>query len=306
MKALLSLVIPTNGVIEWVSGVLDSIYIQNVDEQLFEVVVTDNGEDNEFYNYMMDYVNKHSNLIYKRTNAKLFYNQIEGIKLASGEFIKFVNHRSRLEYGSINYLLNFIEDNKEEKPITFFLNDSTKIKKQHTFYNFDGYVYNLKNYSSWSGGISCWKKDLEKIIKTLNNKESLFPHTIFCLFYEHDRNYMINNKKIFSEIDSSTEKKGKYNLFYAFCVEYVDIINGLYNNGKINKNTKKYVLQQNKFFVARLYFEYIVLKKKCSYDLKEYKKYITYSYHLVEIYALQVIYFFKAIKNKLFKKRGGC
>lgn len=306
MKTLLSLVIPTNGVIEWVSEVLDSIYIQNVDEQLFEVVVTDNGEDNEFYNYMMDYVNKHSNLIYKRTNAKLFYNQIEGIELANGEFIKFVNHRSRLEYGSINYLLNFIEDNKEEKPITFFLNDSTKIKKQDIFYDFDGYVYNLKNYSSWSGGISCWKKDVEKIVKTLKNKESLFPHTIFCLFYEYDRNYMINNKKIFSEIDSSTGKKGKYNLFYAFCVEYVDIIKGLYNNGKINKNTKKYVLQQNEFFVARLYFEYIILKKECSYDLKGYKKYITYSYPLVEIYALQVIYFFKAIKNKLFKKRGEC
>lgn len=306
MKALLSLVIPTNGMIDWVGEVLDSIYIQNVDEQLFEVVVTDNGISNEFYNYMMNYVNNHSNLIYKRTNAKLFYNQIEGFELANGKFIKFVNHRSRLEYGSIDYLLNFIENNKDEKPITFFLNDSTKITKKDTLYDFNEYVYNLKNYSSWSGGISCWKEDVEKIVKTLENKESLFPHTIFGLFYEHDRNYMINNKKLFSEIDSSAEKKGKYNLFYAFCVEYVDIIKGLYESGKINRNTKKYVLQQNEFFVARLYFEYIVLKKKCSYDLKGYKKYITYSYPLVEIYVLQVICFFKAIKNKLFKRRGGC
>ncbi|MCR5757842.1 MAG: hypothetical protein K6F95_08040 [Selenomonas sp.] len=41
MNYLLSLCIPTNGIIELVFPVLDSIYAQGEDESLFEVVVCD-------------------------------------------------------------------------------------------------------------------------------------------------------------------------------------------------------------------------------------------------------------------------
>ena len=40
-RPLLSLCIATNGVSEWVFPVLDSIYSQEVDQSLYEVVVTD-------------------------------------------------------------------------------------------------------------------------------------------------------------------------------------------------------------------------------------------------------------------------
>ena len=39
-NVLISLCMPTNGVIEWVFPVLDSIFGQGVDDNLFEVVVT--------------------------------------------------------------------------------------------------------------------------------------------------------------------------------------------------------------------------------------------------------------------------
>ena len=45
---LLSLCIPTNGISEWVFPVLDSIYNQKVDDSLFEVIVTDNGNNEQF------------------------------------------------------------------------------------------------------------------------------------------------------------------------------------------------------------------------------------------------------------------
>ena len=38
MGPIISLCIPTNGVIEWIFPVLDSIYVQGVEENLFEVV----------------------------------------------------------------------------------------------------------------------------------------------------------------------------------------------------------------------------------------------------------------------------
>ena len=51
----LSLCIPTNGVTEWVVPVLDSIYREQIAEELFEVVVTDNGENKEFFWKMKEY-----------------------------------------------------------------------------------------------------------------------------------------------------------------------------------------------------------------------------------------------------------
>ena len=72
--ALLSLAIQTNGIIEWVFHVLDSISRQSVDENLFEVIVTDNGDNDLFYNKMLEYKKKHRNLIYQRNESKLFMN----------------------------------------------------------------------------------------------------------------------------------------------------------------------------------------------------------------------------------------
>lgn len=73
---------PTNGVIEWVFPVLDSIFGQGVDDNLFEVVVTDNGDNEKFKMMMKQYVQKHSNIVYAETNALPFLNEIESYKRA--------------------------------------------------------------------------------------------------------------------------------------------------------------------------------------------------------------------------------
>ena len=53
-KPLVSLCIPTNGVVEWVFPVLDSIYNQIVDNALFEIVITDNGNNVVFKKNIQD------------------------------------------------------------------------------------------------------------------------------------------------------------------------------------------------------------------------------------------------------------
>ena len=91
-EPVISLCLPTNGIIEWVFPVLDSIYDQEVDEELFEVIVTNNGDDMRFHEKMEMYANQHKNLIYKKTDAYLFHNQLEALSLACDSFFKFVNH----------------------------------------------------------------------------------------------------------------------------------------------------------------------------------------------------------------------
>ena len=63
----LSLCLPTNGISEWVFPALDSIYSQEVNNDKFEVIVTDNGNNDEFRMDMEKYSKEHANLIYKKT-----------------------------------------------------------------------------------------------------------------------------------------------------------------------------------------------------------------------------------------------
>ena len=50
---IISLCLPTNGVIEWVFPVLDSIYNENVNQSMFEVIVTNNGDNDQFHKMML-------------------------------------------------------------------------------------------------------------------------------------------------------------------------------------------------------------------------------------------------------------
>ena len=104
-KPLISLCLPTNGVAEWVFPVLNSIYAQGVDKSLYEVVITDNGKNDHFKRQMREYLNTHSNIVYAETEALPFINEIESYKRASGELLKFVNHRTLLVEGTLEKLI---------------------------------------------------------------------------------------------------------------------------------------------------------------------------------------------------------
>ena len=121
-KPLVSLCIPTNGVIEWVFPVLDSIYKQRCLDELFEVVITDNGDNQEFEKQILLYKQNHPNLHYYQTDALPFINEIESYKHARGHLIKFVNHRTILVNGALNQLIHLVKDNFETKPVMYFAN----------------------------------------------------------------------------------------------------------------------------------------------------------------------------------------
>lgn len=262
----LSLCIPTNGILEWVKPVLDSIYSEEKPIAKFEVIVTDNGNNEKFYEFMKNYSKAHDNLIYRKTNAVQFNNQIEAFKLASGKLIKFINHRKVLLPGSLNYLLEFVEKYQSSKPFVYFLeNDNAGV-----YENFDSFVSGLSYFSSYSGGIAMWRDDFMKIdlSKPFN---VLFPHTDMLFSARKKNQYIIDGHSITKDLPTDETKKGKYNLFFAFAVEYPSIILELYRNGDITYKTLKKVKEDNYGFLCMLYLNYIILKKPCSYDLQNYK-----------------------------------
>ena len=117
MKPIISLCLPTNGITEWVFPVLESIYSQNVDNSLFEVVVTNNGENEDFHRRILEYKQGKNNLIYKKTDAFMFHNQLEALKLASGSYLKLINHRGIFVDNALEAMILTIKKYMSEKPV---------------------------------------------------------------------------------------------------------------------------------------------------------------------------------------------
>lgn len=262
----LSLCLPTNGIIEWVFPVLDNIYKQGVDPSEWEIIVTDNGDNVEFCEKMEAYAAKHENLIYKKTKAFLFENQIEALRLASGEYLKFMNHRSILEPGAIQWMINLVKETMDEKPVMYLSDGALHLKERQIYKNFDGFVRGLREFASWTTGVGVWKSDFEKIPKDWKyNKIS--PHSD-VLFGERNRDkYLIDDRIWCHDIDTSHEKKGKYDLYRAFGVEEITITLSLFNDRDISADTLKYVIKCYEKCVARFYCEFNILHTPCSYSL---------------------------------------
>ena len=261
MTPVLSLCIPTNGIIEWVFSVLDSIYSQNANPVDYEVIVTNNGSDQEFHKKMLEYAKSHENLIYQKTEAVMFHNQLEALKLASGEYLKFLNHRELMVDGALQGLIDYIRGCKQDKPVLYFSNGV--LKQSFDCKSFDEYVLRLGRYASWTSGVGIWRVDYEQKRDSFR-VDKISPHSCI-LFAVRDRDrYVIENMVFSKEITSDHSKKGKYDLFKAFAVEEITIT---HIDGDIKASTLKAVIKDYRMFVASLYADFCMLKKPCSYDL---------------------------------------
>ena len=270
-QPLLSLCLPTNGISEWVFPVLDSIFSQNIDDTLYEVIVTDNGNNQDFFEKMQDYAKPHTNLIYKKTNAFLFENQIEALRSASGDFLKFINHRAVLEPGSLKWMIDFIEKYKTEKPVIYLSNGQLELKENVEVNSFDGFVIGIRELASWTTGVGVWKSDFEKIPDDkVYNKIS--PHSDVLFAERKKEKYVINDYLWCHEIDISHKKKGSYDLYKAFGIEEFSITLSLYLDGDISIETLKAVKKSYEKLLARFYRIFHIFRRPCSYDLKSFNK----------------------------------
>ena len=279
----ISLCMPTNGIAEWVFPALDSIYDSNVDSSLFEVVVTNNGNNDRFEELMVEYAKKHENLIYKKTDAYMFDNQLEALKLANGDYLKFVNHRSVWLPERLQYMIDFLEKYRHEEPVIYFSNGAMKWGPLYKeFDSFDLFVRNLGVQATWTSGVGIWKSQYEKI-KNNYQYDRISPHAGILYGDRQNKKYIINDKYWMRNIDDDHSKKGNYNLYKAFSLDEFIITINLYRDGDITIDTLISVKESFKQFLMELYRDFNIKKMPCSYDLEGFEKYINIFFDEKEI-----------------------
>ncbi len=279
-KVLLSICIPTNGVVEWVVPVIKSIYSQNVDCSLFEVVVADNGKSNDLGDIISQF--QYENLHYYKTTALGFTNQIECFRKANGTFRKMLNHRSCLLPNALNKMIEVVNKYKEHKPILYFAEGNSHGDTFVECSSTDQFLKSLSYYASWSAGVGVWDSDLEKI--DTSKADKMFPHMIYMFDENLNDKYVIWNEPYEQMADDSG--KGGYDLFKTFAVGFLDIINGLKNRNSISEETFLLVKNELYYFLREWYLKEVLLPTNHTFILQNIEESMTVYYSKAEYYKM--------------------
>ena len=105
---ILSLIIPVYNVEKYVRFTLESIYSQSISENLFEVIIVNDGtSDNSMV--VVDNFSYHSNIrIINQNNKGLSCARNAGLEIANGDYVWFIDSDDSLLQGSIKQVINTI------------------------------------------------------------------------------------------------------------------------------------------------------------------------------------------------------
>lgn len=108
----LSIIIPIYKVEKYINECLKSIYLQNINESLFEVIAVNDGTPDNSMTIVERYTINHKNLIIiNQTNKGLSEARNAGLKYAKGDYVWFVDSDDWLPEKSISILLNHTNNN---------------------------------------------------------------------------------------------------------------------------------------------------------------------------------------------------
>lgn len=297
-KPYLSICIPTYNRLEILKKTLDSIYadLNGVEMGDFEVIVSDN-EPNHSTKEIIDQFN-FENLHYYATTSSGFLNSFDVLKFGNGMFLKLHNNYTMLRIDSLKKMVTDIKENSIEKPVLFYTNGLGQFGKAERFDSYNAFMCRLSYLSSWSSGFGIWKEDFENISSKID-VNNYFPQTSLLMTQTRKSNYIINDIPIFDNQD--IPKKGGYNIFKVFSVDYVSLMEGAYNRKEISKKTfNKIKTDLLLNYISVRYFKTVIARMD-NFEKNDIKESIKIHYSTLMYYLMILTAFFAPIKTLIRK-----
>lgn len=111
----LSIIIPVYKVEKYIRGTLKSIYDQQCDENLFELIVVNDGTPDASMTIVTEFANSHTNLlIVNQENQGLSSARNAGLKIAQGEYVWFIDSDDTITEQSIEKVIGYAEQSKAD------------------------------------------------------------------------------------------------------------------------------------------------------------------------------------------------
>lgn len=284
-KPYLSICIPTYNRLEILKKTIDSIYadLNDVSMEDFEVIISDN-EPNQSAKLIIDGFN-HENLHYYATSSSGFLNSFDVLKLASGSFLKLHNNYTKFRNGTLKKMITCIIEESQSKSVIFYTNGLRQFGKIKNFKNYNEFMFSLSYLSSWSSGFGIWKEDFERVSGNIliNN---YFPQTSLLMTQINKSNYIINDIPLFE--DQTVPKKGGYNIFKVFSIDFVTLMEGAFKRNEISKETFNKIKIDLLFkYLSVRYFKTVIIKID-NFEKNDIRKSIEVNYSKMQYFAFIV------------------
>ena len=272
MTPILSICIPTYNRLDILRNTISSIYsdLNGVSLDDFEVVVSDNSKEHTTQPVIEEF--KYENLHYYPTDCEGFRNSFFALSYGKGDYLKLNNNYTMFRKGTLRALIEQLKGLKDNKRQVIYTNGLRKIKDVAYYDTFDSYMAGLSYFCSWSAGYGMWREDFEKVKENMEI-DKYFPQTSLLLSQNYKHNFAIDDRNLFD--DQYVPKKGGYNIFKVFSVDFLNLVYGAYANGTISEKTYKEIkrdllykylsVRYFKTVIARLdNFEYTGIKKNIT------------------------------------------
>jgi glycosyltransferase involved in cell wall biosynthesis len=146
----LSIIIPVYNVEKYIRVCLESIFCQGMDENIFEVIIVNDGTKDNSMRIIEDLIHNHNNIIIvNQNNQGLSMARNNGVAKACGEYILFVDSDDLLTKDSLSIILNNAIKTKADLIVADFkkMNDKDIIES-HKHYNKEN-PYTMEEKTGW-------------------------------------------------------------------------------------------------------------------------------------------------------------
>lgn len=258
MNPILSICIPTYNRLDILRNTISSIYsdLDGVSLDDFEVVVSDNSKEHTTQPVIEEF--KYENLHYYPTDCEGFRNSFFALSYGKGDYLKLNNNYTMFRKGSLRILIEQLKSLKHNKCQVIYTNGLRKIKDVAYYDTFDSYMSGLSYFCSWSAGYGMWREDFERV---KNNVEidKYFPQTSLLLSQSYKYDFAIDDRSLFE--DQHVPKKGGYNIFKVFSVDFLNLIHGAYDYGTISEKTYKKIKRDLLYkYLSVRYFKTVIAR----------------------------------------------
>ena len=121
-ECLLSIIVPVYNVEKYIRSCIESIFRQNLDESIFEVIIVNDGTEDRSMEVIQDIISEHSNIIIiNQENLSLSVARNNGIVKAKGEYIIMPDPDDLLVDDSLSVLLEKAISSKVDLVVADFL-----------------------------------------------------------------------------------------------------------------------------------------------------------------------------------------
>ena len=150
---MLSVVIPAYNVEKYIARCVNSCLIQDLDKNLYEIIIIDDESKDSSLNIVEDYARIYSNIkIISQKNKGVGQSRNAGIDASSGKYIWFIDSDDYIEENCLKYLTNeCIKNDLDILDFSFIFSFDNNIQKR--------YIESNKKYNEVLDGINLQKNN---------------------------------------------------------------------------------------------------------------------------------------------------